>query len=69
MSLIDAIAEALTVVQDPELRRSITDLGMVEDLNEVNGDVSVSILLTISDVLCKIDCEPTLLVQLALLAA
>ncbi len=48
MSLIDAIAEALTVVQDPELRRSITELGMVEDLNEVNGDVSVSILLTIS---------------------
>jgi len=48
MSLIDQIADALTAVQDPELHRSITDLGMVEDLNEENGDVSVSILLTIS---------------------
>ena len=48
MSLIDQIAEALTAVQDPELHRSITDLGMVEDLNEENGDVTVSILLTIS---------------------
>ena len=48
MSLIDEIAEALTAVQDPELRRSITDLGMVEDLSEVDGDVSVAILLTIS---------------------
>ena len=48
MSLIDQIADALTAVQDPELHRSITDLGMVEDLNEDNGDVSVSILLTIS---------------------
>lgn len=48
MSLLDLIAEALTEVQDPELHRSITDLGMVKDLNEVNGDVSVEILLTIS---------------------
>lgn len=48
MSLIDQVADALTAVQDPELHRSITDLGMVEDLNEENGDVTVSILLTIS---------------------
>lgn len=48
MSLLDQVAEALTQVQDPELRRSITELGMVEDLTEFNGAVSVKILLTIS---------------------
>ena len=48
MSLLDKIADALTTVQDPELHKSITDLGMVEDLNESNGDVSIKILLTIS---------------------
>lgn len=48
MSLLDQIAEALTAVQDPELHRSITDLGMVEDVNEVDGQVTVAILLTIS---------------------
>jgi ATP-binding protein involved in chromosome partitioning len=48
MNLLDRIAEALTAVQDPELHRSITDLGMVEDVNESDGNVSVSILLTIS---------------------
>ncbi len=48
MSLIDLLADALTTVQDPELHRSITDLGMVEDLSEDNGAVSVKVLLTIS---------------------
>ena len=48
MSLIDALTKALTTVQDPELHRSITELGMVEELAEVNGDVSIKILLTIS---------------------
>ena len=48
MSLIDQISEALTKVQDPELRHPITDLGMVEDLQEKNGAVSVTVLLTIS---------------------
>ena len=48
MNLLDQIAEALTAVQDPELHRSITELGMVEDVNEVDGNISVSILLTIS---------------------
>ena len=48
MNLLDQIAEALTAVQDPELHRSITDLGMVEEINESDGNVSVSILLTIS---------------------
>ena len=48
MNLIDSLNEALSTVQDPELHRSITELGMVEDLNEVNGDVNIKILLTIS---------------------
>ena len=48
MSLIDALSHALTTVQDPELHRSITDLGMVEDLSEVNGVVTIKVLLTIS---------------------
>jgi ATP-binding protein involved in chromosome partitioning len=48
MSLIEQISEALTAVQDPELHRSITELGMVEDLNEDAGIVSLTILLTIS---------------------
>lgn len=48
MSLIDAIAEELTKVNDPELRRPITDLGMVDDISESNGEVTVKILLTIS---------------------
>ena len=48
MSLIEQIAEALTKVQDPELRHPITDLGMVEDLQENDGVVSVTVLLTIS---------------------
>lgn len=48
MSLIDTLANALTTVQDPELHRSITDLGMVEDLSEENGVVTIKVLLTIS---------------------
>ena len=54
MSLIDALRNALTTVQDPELHRSITELGMVEELAEVNGDVTIKILLTISG--CITDC-------------
>jgi metal-sulfur cluster biosynthetic enzyme len=38
MSLIDQISEALSKVQDPELRKPITELGMVEDLQEKNGN-------------------------------
>lgn len=48
MSLLDQVAQALTQVQDPELRRPITELGMVEDLTESAGVISVKILLTIS---------------------
>lgn len=48
MNLIGTLNEALTRVQDPELHRSITELGMVEELTEDNGAVSIKILLTIS---------------------
>ena len=48
MNLIDSLNDALSKVQDPELHRSITELGMVEELTEVNGDVSIKVLLTIS---------------------
>ena len=48
MNFIDSLNDALSKVQDPELHRSITELGMVEELTEVNGDVSIKILLTIS---------------------
>lgn len=48
MNLIETLNEALTRVQDPELHRSITELGMVEELTEDNGAVSIKILLTIS---------------------
>jgi ATP-binding protein involved in chromosome partitioning len=48
MKLIEVLNEALTIVQDPELHRSITELGMVEELTEDNGAVSIKILLTIS---------------------
>ncbi|ASY20317.1 ATP-binding protein involved in chromosome partitioning [Candidatus Planktophila vernalis] len=48
MNLIDSLNVALSKVQDPELHRSITELGMVEELTEVNGDVSIKVLLTIS---------------------
>jgi ATP-binding protein involved in chromosome partitioning len=48
MNFIDSLNEALSKVQDPELHRSIIELGMVEELTEVNGDVSIKVLLTIS---------------------
>lgn len=48
MNLIETLNEALTRVQDPELHRSITELGMVEELTEDNGAVNIKILLTIS---------------------
>ena len=48
MNFLDSLNDALSKVQDPELHRSITELGMVEDLTEVNGDVSIKVLLTIS---------------------
>ncbi|MCO1576957.1 Mrp/NBP35 family ATP-binding protein [Crossiella sp. SN42] len=46
---VDAIREALSHVQDPEIRKPITELGMVKDV-EVgeDGSVDVSIYLTVA---------------------
>lgn len=46
--MIAAIESALSKVIDPELHRAITELGMVESIEESNGAVDVKILLTIS---------------------
>ena len=42
----DDVRTALERVIDPELRRPITDLDMVEDVQVSDGTVSVSVLLT-----------------------
>jgi ATP-binding protein involved in chromosome partitioning len=48
-SLEAEIRRALAGVKDPEIRRPITDLGMVEDVHvDAHGSVRVRILLTVS---------------------
>ena len=42
------LREALSKVIDPELHRSITELGMVDTLEEKGGKVTLNVLLTIS---------------------
>jgi len=42
------VLEALRPVEDPELRRSIVDLGMVRDITIDGGDVSVQVALTVA---------------------
>ncbi len=48
MNLLDQVKDALSKVNDPELRHPITELGMIEDLSESNGSVSLKVLLTIA---------------------
>jgi ATP-binding protein involved in chromosome partitioning len=46
---VDHVREALTRVQDPEIRRPITELGMVKDVSVgQDGLVTVTVLLTVS---------------------
>jgi len=47
-TLADAINTALATVNDPEIRRPITDLGMVESVAIDGGTVRVVILLTVA---------------------
>jgi len=47
MSLIDQITDALSKVNDPELHKPITELGMVETVTFNNGVANLKILLTI----------------------
>ena len=44
----DAILKALENVIDPELRRPVTELDMVRDVEIDGGDVSVTIALTVA---------------------
>ncbi|MCK2237225.1 MULTISPECIES: Mrp/NBP35 family ATP-binding protein [unclassified Crossiella] len=46
---VDAIREALSHVQDPEIRKPITELGMVKDVEVAeDGSVDVSVYLTVA---------------------
>ena len=47
-ALVDQIQVALSKVSDPELHRSITELGMVESISVQGSKAIVQILLTIS---------------------
>jgi ATP-binding protein involved in chromosome partitioning len=44
----DAIQAALATVDDPEIRRPITDLGMVKGFTVTDGRVTVELLLTVA---------------------
>jgi ATP-binding protein involved in chromosome partitioning len=47
-TLEDAIQAALATVDDPEIRRPITDLGMVKGFTVADGTVKVELLLTVA---------------------
>jgi len=47
MTLVDQITDALSKVNDPELHKPITELGMVETVTFNNGVANLKILLTI----------------------
>jgi ATP-binding protein involved in chromosome partitioning len=47
-TLEDAIQAALATVDDPEIRRPITELGMVQGFTVANGTVRVELLLTVA---------------------
>ena len=47
-ALEEAIQAALATVDDPEIRRPITDLGMVKGFTVANGQVKVELLLTVA---------------------
>src|SRR6476620_10593853 len=47
-TLEDAIQAALATVDDPEIRRPITDLGMVKGFTVADGTVRVELLLTVA---------------------
>ncbi|BBH16500.1 iron-sulfur cluster carrier protein [Nocardioides baekrokdamisoli] len=47
--LLERVQAALATVNDPEIKRPITDLGMVQDLAvSESGEVSVTVLLTVA---------------------
>ena len=48
MSVVSAVNEALATVIDPEIRRPITALGMVESVAVEDGRAAITVLLTIA---------------------
>ena len=48
MNLLEQVTDALSKVNDPELRHPITELGMIEDLSENKGSITLKVLLTIA---------------------
>ena len=44
----EAVDAALATVQDPEIRRPITELGMVKDVRIDGGAVHVEVYLTVA---------------------
>src|SRR5262249_21106829 len=44
----EAVHAALAGVQDPEIRRPITELGMVKDVSVDGGNVTVAVWLTVA---------------------
>ena len=48
MATVEQIMTALATVQDPEIHRPITELGMVDEVLVADGVVSVTVLLTVS---------------------
>ena len=48
MNVIEQINSALSNVNDPELHKPVTDLGMVENVTFQDGLVTLKILLTIA---------------------
>jgi ATP-binding protein involved in chromosome partitioning len=63
----EQIIEALRPVQDPELRRSIVDLGMVKDIAITGDSVAVTVALTIAG--CPLRAELTSRVTEAVVGA
>jgi ATP-binding protein involved in chromosome partitioning len=47
-ALVDAVHLALAGVEDPEIRKPITDLGMVKSVDVADGVATVTVLLTIA---------------------
>ncbi|MFZ9751860.1 MAG: metal-sulfur cluster assembly factor, partial [Candidatus Nanopelagicales bacterium] len=48
MTTLDLVHAALATVQDPELHRTLPELGMVKSVRVVDGVAELEILLTIS---------------------
>ena len=57
------VVEALRPVQDPELRRSIVELGMVREITVTGASVGVQVALTVPG--CPLKAEITAAVEMA----